>query len=69
MVAIPRRYGGSENKLALTAILSFHFALSANVWFKPAVDTWAGWIDLKGVMKGQLPIYGSNRCHITVQVS
>ena len=55
--------------MVLTATLCFHFALSANLWFKPALDAWSGCIDLKGVMKAQLPLYGSNRCHIMAQVS
>jgi len=33
------------------------------------VEAWNGCIDLKGVMKVQLPTYGSKRCHFMVQVS
>jgi hypothetical protein len=55
--------------MVLTATLCFHFALSANLWFKPALDAWSDCIDLKGVMKVQLPLYGSNRCQIMAQVS
>ena len=55
--------------MVLTATLCFHFALSANLWFKPALDAWSGCIDLKGVIAEQLPTYGSKRCHFMPQVS
>jgi len=55
--------------MVLTATLCFHFALSANLWFKPALDAWSGCIDLKGVIAEQLPTYGSKCCHFMAQVS
>ena len=66
---IPCRLGSWRGRFALTATLSFQFALSANLWFKPAVEAWNGCIDMKRVIREQLPTYGSKRCQFMVQVS
>jgi hypothetical protein len=65
----PSRLDSWRGQFALTATLSFQFALSANLWFKPAVEAWNGYIDMKRVIREQLPTYGSKRCHFMVQVS
>jgi hypothetical protein len=58
-----------RGQFALTATLSFQFALSANLLFEAAVEAWNGWIDMKRVIREQLPTYGSKRCHFMAQVS
>jgi hypothetical protein len=58
-----------RGQFALTATLSFQFALNANLWFKPAVEAWNGCIDMKRFIREQLPTYGSKRCHFMAQVS
>jgi len=65
----PSRLDSWRGQFALTATLSFHSVLSANLWFEAAVEAWRDYIDLKGVIREQLPTYGSKSCHFMAQVS